>query len=149
MVFNSIFFFLTLLPLFLVHELFRMQRKKQALADSGSVSVRADNWFDKAVKEVSAVASRIMDDSTIDNALLCPSDSSEYTNMKRPQAEKMRSLYGSFNPPMLGGSAPQAELKWHEQIYHDSKMEVRVAMFARDRRNIDSLFAAFYLRLTL
>jgi hypothetical protein len=82
--------------------LFRMQGKKAAIADSGNVSLRADNWFDKAIKECSLVASKIMDDSAFDNDLRsCPSDTSDYTNRGFVAAERMTSMYGSFSPSAL------------------------------------------------
>ena len=82
--------------------LFRMQTKKARIADTGNESIRANNWFDKAFKEVSAMATQIMDDSVLDNDLLSPSRSNDAIDMARmPYAETMNSMYGSFDQARL------------------------------------------------
>ena len=84
--------------------LFLMQRKKNQIAMSGNASLRADNWFDKAVRQAAQVADAIMDESRLDNGLLSPSDSFQSTPGERPvmqRAELMTSRYGSFSPATL------------------------------------------------
>ena len=116
-------------------ELFRIQSKKKAIASSGNVSIRADNWFDKAVKEVSAVASRIMDDSYVDNDLLSPSESSDYADMHFVQAEYMSSMYGSFSPAALAGRSENNSGRSQTSKYQDreaplvNRREVSVALY--------------------
>lgn len=77
--------------------LFRMQKRKGAIAESGNRSFRAANWLEQVVREASLVAARIMDDSVQDNALISPSDSYDGKHM----AETMSSNYGSISPATL------------------------------------------------
>jgi Late exocytosis, associated with Golgi transport/Cytosolic domain of 10TM putative phosphate transporter len=79
--------------------LFKMQKRKAEIAESGNRSMQADNWFDKVVKEASAMANRIMAESMLDNDLVvAPSSESWKDRLGIPQAEQMASRYGSFNP---------------------------------------------------
>lgn len=91
--------------------LFRLQKKKESIADSGNQSIRASNWFDKVVLEVSQVATRIMDDSALDNDLLSPNDSMESSfsskNAQLVHAEKMTSQYGSISSVTLSNRLTQ------------------------------------------
>jgi hypothetical protein len=80
--------------------LFRLQKQKESIADTGNFAMRAENWFDKVFLEVTAVADRIMDDSVYDNDLICPSESVD-SSLRLPQAEHMTSRYGSISPIVL------------------------------------------------
>ena len=66
--------------------LFRMQKRKGAIAESGNQSIQAANWLDSVVREASLVASRIMDDSVQDNALISPADSLSRGRRRRQQS---------------------------------------------------------------
>jgi len=80
--------------------LFRMQKRKGAIAESGNQSIQASNWLDSVVREASLVASRIMDDSVQDNALISPADSFDHagsSSSRHRMAETMSSTYGSIN----------------------------------------------------
>ena len=74
--------------------LFRLQSQKARIAESGNLSVRAENWFDSVFREFSQVANQIMDDSIQDNDLISPNDSIDGLGFR--QAENMTSGYGSF-----------------------------------------------------
>jgi hypothetical protein len=95
-------------------ELFRMQHRKAQIADSGNMSIKADNWFDQVVREASRVANRIMDDSAMDNYLVSPSDSYEEYNVVR--AENMTSRYGSISPATLSPAQSAQVRKSHLPI---------------------------------
>lgn len=80
--------------------LFKMQQRKSQIAESGNLSLRADNWYDQVARNFSAVANVILDESVMENELYSPTDSplilSPGTMFNIPHAEHMTSHYGSF-----------------------------------------------------
>jgi len=102
--------------------LFRMQQRKTQIARSGNMSMKADNWFDKAVREASAMADQIMDDSILDNALVSPSGD-YFTNEENsiPTAERMTTRYGSISPATLSGRKRYDESRQGDPQRKDGK----------------------------
>ena len=82
--------------------LFHMQQRKTKIAQSGNVSIKAQNWLDDAVRSATVVANQIMDESLMDNDLLAPSNSNDL-KVGIAHAESMTSRYGSFSPATLEG----------------------------------------------
>ena len=79
--------------------LFRLQKHKGAISESGNHSMKAEHWLDHVVREASIVAEQIMDESVMDNALISPTQSySGGGPTPNHFAERMSSSnYGSIN----------------------------------------------------
>jgi hypothetical protein len=87
--------------------LFKIQQRKVQIAESGNMSIKADNWLDQAVRNFTMAATQIMDDSAIANDLKVPdrpsqASSPEILAASVPRAEKMTSQYGSFSSATIG-----------------------------------------------
>lgn len=87
--------------------LFRLQSQKERIAESGNLSVRAENWFDSVFQEFSEVANQIMDDSILDNDLISPNESVDGLGFRH--AENMTSRYGSFGNTRRTASGKRAK----------------------------------------
>ena len=77
--------------------LFKMQQRKAQIAESGNISIKADNWMDKAFRNFSWVQNIIMADSALANDLVAPDDLySQSPDEQFPRAELMSSRYGAI-----------------------------------------------------
>jgi len=92
-------------------ELFLGQRKKARIAETGNISVRANDWISKAVDYAAYIGDSIIGESLQANSLtLGPttpskspnSDASGATDGKAVSAKRMFSDYGSFDDDDLG-----------------------------------------------
>lgn len=105
--------------------LFRLQKLKENIADTGNHSLRAETWFDKIVLEVEAAADLIMGDSILDNDLILPADSKD-GDIAFLHAENMTSRYGSISPSTLPYLRPQtsAVSEKKSRLLSDSHQQV-------------------------
>jgi hypothetical protein len=84
--------------------LFKMQQRKAQIAESGNITINADNWLDKALRNFTWVQNIIMADSAIENDLASPEDPAYSPEMHFTRAELMTSRYGAISPSVIGTS---------------------------------------------
>lgn len=89
-----------------------MQRCQVQVAESGNVSVRADDWLPLVTDFAAGVGMTILEDSEYDNALKSPTasfqDESLLDGSAVPQAERMASMYNSIVPTTKVSGTPRA-----------------------------------------
>lgn len=83
-------------------DMYFMQQRKTEIQVTGNVSFEAHNWISRVMMSAYEVADSIMVDSAEDNALKANYSSFESATGAVPQAEQMRSRYGSFGT--IGGT---------------------------------------------
>jgi hypothetical protein len=79
--------------------LFKMQQQKAQIAESGNMSLRAENWYESVSRDFTEVANQILGDSVEANDLTSPGEARltpEMLSNSVPQAEKMTSIYGTL-----------------------------------------------------
>jgi hypothetical protein len=74
-------------------DVYLLQQQKTEVAQSGNVSVQADNWWTKIMHLANQQASEIMEESLQDNDLQSPT---EFSSDSIPQVDMMKSRYGSL-----------------------------------------------------
>jgi len=83
--------------------LFKMQKRKTQIAESGNLSFQADNWLNQAVRDLTSVADAVLQDSIEANDLVNTSHEEDddeffgaYTSPRTLLAGEISSQYGSF-----------------------------------------------------